>query len=92
MTLSTGAPAGTIIRMRRGRSSTAISSSGASHGRDRRPSAGPSTNAFVLAAIEIVAGDRKPPARDVAREVRAHHAEADYADLVGHQFSVPKAS
>ena len=41
--------------------------------------------------VEIVAGDGKSPARDVAREVRAHHAEADDPDLVHHLLAVRNA-
>ena len=49
MTLSTGAPAGTIIRTRRGRSSTAINLSGASALPMPVPPACPAANACVLA-------------------------------------------
>ena len=50
MTLSTGAPAGTIIRTRRGRSSTAINLSGASALPMPDPPDCPAANACVLAA------------------------------------------
>ena len=42
----------------------------------------PSTNACVFVGVEVVAGDRKSLALDVAREVRAHHAEPDHSHRV----------
>ena len=67
---------------RRGRSRTAMSLSGASALPIPESAGCPAANACVFACVEVVARDREAPARDVAREVRAHHAQADDTDLV----------
>ncbi len=50
MTLSTGLPAGTMTRIRRGRSSMTIRLAGLSAAATALPFAGPFTNACALAA------------------------------------------
>ena len=87
MTLSTGLPAGTMTRIRRGCSSMTIRFGGTVGGGDRLALRRTVHERLRLGRVEVVADDRKPAALDVAREVRAHHAEPDDSHCVLHDVT-----